>query len=131
MYIGDLSGAWSVAHVCERDCVSASSLILYNTSPPVQFPSWICEYTPISAREVFRAVHVGQRYHASRSLLVVCAKPRHNVSFYGLFWMPGDIRIVHVRCDWDLCEPITAVVHYDRFDKIVGGALMRSFAGFV
>ena len=45
--------------------------------------------------------------------------------------MPGDIRIVHVGCDWDLCEPITAVVHYGHFHMIVGGLLMKSFAGFV
>ena len=45
--------------------------------------------------------------------------------------MPGDIRIVHVGCGWDLCEPITAVVYYGHFYMVVGGLLIKSFAGFV
>ena len=53
------------------------------------------------------------------------------MSLDGQFSSSGDIRIVHVGRDWDHRRPITAAVHYGRFDMVVGGSLMKSFAGFV
>ena len=70
-------------------------------------------------------------YHASEVSGVSWTKPWCVVSFYGQFSSSGDIRNVHMGRDWDHRRPTTAAVHYDHFDMIVGGSLMKSFAGFV
>ena len=88
MCIGDVFGAWNVAHVRVRECVGAISDSF--PTPPRQynfFHGYVHLPKTVHVKAFVRSIwtHDGQRWHAYRSLVDNCAKPRRVVNFYGLF----------------------------------------------